>query len=286
MRSGIRGITATAAAITLAAATAACSGGTATTSVAPTSGPLAGNIPINPGPNPRAADLEFIELCKDYPGGTGPTVTFTVSADIDSNGSIDQTYQTTLNAGQCKDVWVAGGSVGDTVSVTETVPAGYTASFAVFTRNGGTVTPGASGSGNTATGLAANGTTGSLVIFTNTPTPPPPPPGVAGCTPGYWKQSHHFDSWPAPYTPNMQFSAVFENAFPGKTLLQVLSQGGGGLTALGRHTVAALLSAGSVNYGMTPAQVIAAFNSVYPGGDYETLHTQLAAMNERGCPLN
>ncbi len=63
--------------------------------------------------------------------------------------------------------------------------------------------------------------------------------GGEGCTPGYWKQSQHFDSWTG-YSPSTQFSAVFENAFPGKTLLQVLEQGGGGLNALGRHTVAAL----------------------------------------------
>jgi hypothetical protein len=46
---------------------------------------------------------------------------------------------------------------------------------------------------------------------------------------------------PAPYAPSTPFSAVFDDAFPGKTLLQVLQQGEGGLTALGRHTVAALV---------------------------------------------
>ena len=39
--------------------------------------------------------------------------------------------------------------------------------------------------------------------------------------------------------------AGFDDAFPGMTLLEVLSQGGGGLNALGRHTVAALLNAAS-----------------------------------------
>ena len=114
-----------------------------------------------------------------------------------------------------------------------------------------------------------------------------PPPGE-GCTPGYWKQPQHFDSWTAPYDPTDLFSAHFENAFPGMTLLQVLSQGGGGLNALGRHTVSALLNAASadVSYAFSPAEVIAAFNAVYPGGDYEALKNQFAAENERGCPLN
>lgn len=116
------------------------------------------------------------------------------------------------------------------------------------------------------------------------------PQGGEGCTPGYWKQPHHFDSWPAPYLPGTPFSSVFENAFPGKTLLQVVSTGGGGLIALGRHTVAALLNAASsgVDYDMTPADVISAFNAVYPGPDtsYERLKNIFEDYNEQGCPLN
>jgi hypothetical protein len=126
---------------------------------------------------------------------------------------------------------------------------------------------------------------------TPTPTPTPPPPGGGeGCTPGYWKQAHHYDSWPAPYTPDTLFSAVFDDAFGDMTLDEVLGQGGGGLNALGRHTVAALLNGGSdgVDYDLTSAQVIAAFNAVYPGSDsaYESLKNRLAGLNEQGCGLN
>jgi hypothetical protein len=112
-------------------------------------------------------------------------------------------------------------------------------------------------------------------------------PGGQGCTPGYWKQSHHFGNWTAPYTPGTAFGSVFANAFPGMTLLQVLSQGGGGLKALGRHTVAALLSAASpdVASGYTPAQVISAFNAAYASGNYGPLHNEFEAANEQGCPL-
>jgi hypothetical protein len=116
-----------------------------------------------------------------------------------------------------------------------------------------------------------------------------PPESGQGCTPGYWKQTHHFGNWPAPYTPETMFSTVFENAFPGKTLLQVLQQGGGGLIALGRHTVAALLNGGSdyVNFDLSDAEVISRFNDVYPGtkGAYQALHTMFANYNERYCPL-
>ena len=87
----------------------------------------------------------------------------------------------------------------------------------------------------------------------------------------------------------MQFSAVFADAFPGKTLLQVLSEGGGGLSALGRHAVAGLLSSGSVSYGMSGADVIAAFNAAYASGNettIENLKNNLDRLNNQGCTLN
>ena len=117
-----------------------------------------------------------------------------------------------------------------------------------------------------------------------------PQGGGQGCTPGFWRQPHHFDHWPAPYTPDMLFSDVFEDAFPGMTLVEVVSQGGGGLNALGRHTVAALLSSSNpnVDYDVSAAGVIDAFNAVYPGSkaDYTALKNEFAGFNEQGCPLD
>ena len=112
--------------------------------------------------------------------------------------------------------------------------------------------------------------------------------GGDGCTPGYWKQPHHFDSWTYPYAPDTLFSDVFEDAFPGMTLLQVLRQGGGKLNALGRHTVAALLNAASldVSYDLTVSQVIDRFNSEYPDGDYSGLKNTFEYFNELGCPID
>jgi len=113
--------------------------------------------------------------------------------------------------------------------------------------------------------------------------------GGEGCTPGYWKQSQHFDSYPAAYAPTTLFVDAFGvNAFPGKTLLQVLGQGGGGLIALGRHAVAALLNASSsdVDYDRTTAEVIASFNAAYASGSYEPVKNVFATFNEQGCPLN
>jgi hypothetical protein len=114
--------------------------------------------------------------------------------------------------------------------------------------------------------------------------------GGEGCTPGYWKQDHHFDSWTLPFEPETHFADVFEDAFPGMTLHQVLEQGGGGLIALGRHTVAALLNAASpgVAYDMSVADVIDAFNAVHPGDkhEYEDVKDMFEHFNQQGCPLN
>jgi hypothetical protein len=79
---------------------------------------------------------------------------------------------------------------------------------------------------------------------------------------------------------------VFANAFPGKSLVQILGLGGGGLNALGRHAVAGVLSANSVSYGMSGAGVIAAFNAAFASGDYEPLKNRLDALNNQGCSLN
>ncbi|TVQ90835.1 MAG: hypothetical protein EA400_05635 [Chromatiaceae bacterium] len=112
--------------------------------------------------------------------------------------------------------------------------------------------------------------------------------GGQGCTPGYWRQPHHFGSW-VNYQPSDLFASVFDDAFPGRTLLDVVRQGGGGLNALGRHTVAALLNAASpgVSYDLSVEAVIALFNQTYPGSrqEYEALKDLFEGFNEQGCPL-
>lgn len=190
----------------------------------------------------------------------------------------------TTTTGPAGDYLFTGLPAGS-YTVTVATPAGYTAS--------------PTGAGTPATDN--NGSPASVTLLTNSSSDltidfgffvPAPPVGGQGCTPGYWKQSQHFNNWTAPYTPSTQFSAVFENAFPGKTLLQVLQNNGNttGLDALGRHTVAALLDAASsgVNYDLTVAQVISQFNAVYPGtkSAYIAQKDIFEAYNQQGCPLN
>ena len=249
--------------------------------------------PVSPssagGPTAVVGQPEILsfELCKTYVGTVGPAVTFNIQIDAGANGTIDGTTSAVLSNGQCQEFTPA--TIPTSYIVTEVVPTGYTASsvLSTFVQDTGQIIVGPSVAGNVATGFAG-GDRGQLLRFTNTFVQVPPGDGTEGCTPGFWKQSQHFDSWTAPFTPNTLFDDVFENAFPGLTLLQVASLGGGGLNALGRHTVAALLNAASsgVDYPWTVQQVITAFNNVFPGGDYETLKNQLEGFNELGCPLN
>ena len=117
--------------------------------------------------------------------------------------------------------------------------------------------------------------------------------GGEGCTPGYWKQHHHFDSW-VTYTTGQSFDAIFGvDAQGDPTLLDAVKAGGGGFKALGRHAVAALLNAANpdVNYLFREADVIAMVQDAYQTGDAETTKDVLAEQNEQngatqGCPLN
>jgi hypothetical protein len=134
-------------------------------------------------------------------------------------------------------------------------------------------------------------------VITECALPPPPPPpgggGAEGCTPGYWKQDHHFDSWQV-YAPTDSFNAVFGITGPfadSLTLLGALQQGGGGINALGRHAVAALLGSvhSGVDYGLTEAEVIEKTKAAYESGiatQIEGTKNVFAALNEKGCPLN
>jgi hypothetical protein len=234
-----------------------------------------------------AADPEEFELCKLGSGGSFDYSVVMFGGPNRTNPGAPQNGSLTLDPGECVVLAAFGGNGAD-VTVTETSSqSGFALDHVDVTvvNNGSTSTTTVPGPSVTEfiSGASGGSLRGALAEFFNEGEA-----GFQGCTPGYWKQSHHFDSWPAPYTPGTAFSAVFENAFPGKTLQQVLSQGGGGLKALGRHLVAALLNAasGDVNYNLSTGDVIGDFNAAFPGGDYEGLKGRLERFNEQGCPLN
>ncbi len=227
---------------------------------------------VTPPPPPPTT----VTVCKV---GTAATFGVTVNGGAATGLSLDD--------GECRIVDTHDGNTpAHLVTVTENVLAtSFVLDSIVVVTSGGVKTVLTGVESATAT---ADDNGGATVTFYNRPLPPPPS-GGQGCTPGYWKQPQHFDSWTSPYTPTTPFSAVFEDAFPGRTLLDVLKLGGGGLNALGRHTVAALLnSAGGsgVNYNMSAQGVIDAFNAAYPSGSYDGLKNIFEGWNEQGCPLN
>lgn len=206
-----------------------------------------------------------------------------------------------LNDGDCVTVASGFSNPRAFITVAEVTPANTTLDSivkitGVFGPNGGPLVVNPPNTPDTTTITGTNSASaeyglewGTALVFYNTFTPPPPPPGGGeGCTPGYWKQKQHFDSYPTGYLPTDLFDTYFANAFPGKTLVQVAGQGGGGLNALGRHTVAALLNAASsgVSYDLSVAQVIAGFDAAYASGNYEAQKNIFEGFNEQGCPLN
>ena len=130
---------------------------------------------------------------------------------------------------------------------------------------------------------------------------PPPPPGGFGCTPGYWKQSQHFDSWvPTGLSPNQTVGSLFANAaihgLGSATLVQGLSFKGGSTLAgaagnLLRAAIAAQLNARHDDVGapLTAAAMIASVNEALASGNRDTmlgLATTLDNNNNLGCVLN
>lgn len=191
----------------------------------------------------RTVQIELIEVCKDYPQGGGPDVTF----DVAVSGYDNTSFQVTIPAGECREVWLNGGGAShiDHVTVTEQVPSGYVASYVRTTLSGGITTQYVPVVGNSATG-DANGQNGALFVFSNTPLPPPPPEGCT-LTFGYWK--NHPGDWDQlsdPNTASFVTGTTFYNS--GKTYLEILKlapKGGNAYIILAHQFIAAELSVGA-----------------------------------------
>jgi hypothetical protein len=125
--------------------------------------------------------------------------------------------------------------------------------------------------------------------------------GGAGCTPGYWKQPHHHDSWMG-CGPSDDFNTKFmvdvewgrkcrADSEGDITLNQGLRCRGGGKNALARHGVAALLNSMNtdVEFAYTTAEVKAIVKAGLDAGTKAAANEAknlLAEQNEMGCDLN
>jgi hypothetical protein len=145
-------------------------------------------------------------------------------------------------------------------------------------------------------GVTTSSTTTTTTPPTTTTTTTPPtttttttvPRGEEGCTPGFWK--NHLGAWPMTYDPDQLVGSVF-GAAPDEvaelTLLEGLQTGGGGVFALTRQAIAALLAAASpeeVDYPLTEAEIIGLVNAAFTSGDVESLKDMLDAFNNAGAP--
>jgi hypothetical protein len=120
-----------------------------------------------------------------------------------------------------------------------------------------------------------------------TPPPTTPPPGAEGCTPGFWK--NRAETFPAPYSQSTTLGSVFLGLpaeYASLTFDEALDLGGGGLEALLRQAVAALLNAASadVDYPLSTAEVIALTNAAIASGDYETTKDLFDLYNNLTAP--
>lgn len=234
---------------------------------------------------------EILKVCKVWVNAADADINVTVSGSTSDDGTYTVPTATGTPPNTCRAVAIeggaAGGGAGVNITVTEDDPgAGFSTTWTV---NNSDNTLDAAGAGLSATTLVGGANiNGAVITFTNTFTPTT---GNEGCTPGYWKQSQHFDSW-APVALNETFAgAGFTFGYTG-TLLAGLNQGGGGINALARHAAAAYLNAqnATVDYAYTTAEVLAIANGtgIYAGLSIEERKDLLAAANEGvgGCPLN
>ena len=119
-------------------------------------------------------------------------------------------------------------------------------------------------------------------------------PEGEGCTPGFWKQEQHFDSWPISTTTTL--ASVFTNigSPPGTTLLEALSFKGGptlqdAKNLLLHHAAAAYLNSLALDdYPLEPGEVIDLVNDALASNDRATIlavKDVLDANNNLGCPF-
>jgi hypothetical protein len=145
-------------------------------------------------------------------------------------------------------------------------------------------------SGETTTDSTPSTTDTTPTTTETTPTTTAPPEGE-GCTPGFWKNlKQHGDFWTL--NPNQSVESVFSAATGpegDQTLIQALENGGGGVDALLRHAVAAVLNAGAgLDFPFSVAEIVAAVNAALTSADpdaIEALKNDLDEANNLGCPF-
>lgn len=247
------------------------------------------SVPLASGLTLVEAQTGEVVVCKRGPDGSWAEFAIT-SDNVAPTTTAVTLYPTSVV--DCALVWESDGAGVSNVTIAEVDRSPGTVLDAVAI-NGFFVEP-----TPTSVTVAASADASFQVDFKNIEGDEPPP-GDQGCTPGYWRQAHHYDDWSGA-APGDNWSTLFDDPgshqapgrfgaqFNGTTTLGVAVQlGGGGVFALARHAVAAALNAMSpdVEYGMTLTEVVDLVNDALASGDYESAKDVLVELNEAGCPL-
>jgi hypothetical protein len=135
-------------------------------------------------------------------------------------------------------------------------------------------------------------TTPTTTTTTTTPT------GNKGCTPGFWKNNAAKKGavqWvPTGFEPDNLVGSVFSAAptnLASLSLLDGLRLKGGGVNALTRHAIAAVLNAAhpGVAYPLTFGEVQTAVNAAFASNNRATIEStkdMLDRFNNAGCPIS
>jgi hypothetical protein len=126
------------------------------------------------------------------------------------------------------------------------------------------------------------------------PEDPEEPVGGEGCELGFWRNRADTirfpGAWPRTgYAPGDNLDAAFDVATDtGLSLLAGLDARGGGLNALVRQAVAALLNAAhpGVGYDLSREEVKAMFRDALEDENYRHLQNIFEDLNKRGCPID
>lgn len=217
-------------------------------------------------------------LCKSWADDANPAPNRSFAFTVAANGA---SSTVDVFVGECIDLGPY--APGTQVTITEIVPSGFR--IATIWRVFRDVDDVAITTNPTSPSITFT-VDGVRQVFFKNAVAETPPPGLAGCTPGFWRQDQHFPYWIG-YRPGDAFSSVFGVTRAG-TLLQNVRANGGGANALARHAVAALLNAASpeVQYPYSAAEVIAAVQSAFATGDFERVKDRLEQANELGCTVD
>jgi hypothetical protein len=229
-----------------------------------------------------------IDVTKECTDASGPGQPINFSGTVTNEGEVDLT-----------DVNVVDSEVGTVLGPID-LAVGESASYS------GSYIPTTSPSTDTVVATGTAVTTGETVSDTNSATCQVP--GNQGCTPGFWKNNARnwgANAWGCGLSPDMPISYIFwlneplvirgngKSTITDPTLLEALDANGGGVNAMIRHGIAAILNACSpcVTYAINdPIQIVYMIEDTLNGvpGAYtvDELHYMFAGYNEAGCPVN